>query len=218
MRDFNNAQITRLKVRQNAVFEKLDLEFKDGLSAISGASGVGKSVLIASLLGAFGLKESNASNIEVELIAPFLDTEEYGIFREDNHEPLVISVIKKEKTRYFLNQTSLSKNTLKALLKGLIKRLSNDRFSQNELNDILMLSLLDGYIKNENKAFSPLLGTLEEKFTRLEKLEKERRLLEDKKRFQKDLEERLNFEKMKLERLDLKEDEYERLLEQKKLL
>ncbi|WP_154417910.1 DNA repair protein RecN [Helicobacter pylori] len=218
MRDFNNAQITRLKVRQNAVFEKLDLEFKDGLSAISGASGVGKSVLIASLLGAFGLKESNASNIEVELIAPFLDTEEYGIFREDEHEPLVISVIKKEKTRYFLNQTSLSKNTLKALLKGLIKRLSNDRFSQNELNDTLMLSLLDGYIQNKNKAFSPLLGALEEKFTRLEKLEKERRLLEDKKRFQKDLEERLNFEKIKLERLDLKEDEYERLLEQKKLL
>ncbi|MDU9770411.1 DNA repair protein RecN, partial [Helicobacter pylori] len=71
---------------------------------------------------------------------------------------------------------------------------------------------------NENKAFSPLLGALEEKFTRLENLEKERRLLEDKKRFQKDLEERLNFEKMKLERLDLKEDEYERLLEQKKLL
>lgn len=101
MRDFNNAQITRLKVRQNAVFEKLDLEFKDGLSAISGASGVGKSVLIASLLGAFGLKESNASNIEVELIAPFLDTEEYGIFREDNHEPLVISVIKKEKHAIF---------------------------------------------------------------------------------------------------------------------
>ncbi|MCY0726096.1 hypothetical protein OVW19_30605, partial [Klebsiella pneumoniae] len=81
------------------------------------------------------------------------------------------------------------------------------RFSQNELNDILMLSLLDGYIQNKNKAFSPLLGALEEKFTRLEKLEKERRLLEDKKRFQKDLEERLNFEKMKLERLDLKEDE-----------
>ncbi|RVY47119.1 DNA repair protein RecN, partial [Helicobacter pylori] len=101
---------------------------------------------------------------------------------------LVISVIKKEKTRYFLNQTSLSKNTLKALLKGLIKRLSNDRFSQNELNDILMLSLLDGYIQNKNQAFSPLLGVLEEKFTRLEKLEKERRLLEDKKRFQKDLE------------------------------
>lgn len=101
MRDFNNAQITRLKVRQNAVFEKLDLEFKDGLSAISGASGVGKSVLIASLLGAFGLKESNASNIEVELIAPFLDTEEYGIFREDEHEPLVISVIKKKKRAIF---------------------------------------------------------------------------------------------------------------------
>lgn len=78
-----------------------------------------------------------------------------------------------------------------------------------------MLSLLDGYIKNENKAFSPLLGALETKFTHLEKLEKERRSLEDKKRFQKDLEERLNFEKMKLERLDLKEDEYERLLEQK---
>ncbi len=101
MRDFNNVQITRLKVRQNAVFEKLDLEFKDGLSTISGASGVGKSVLIASLLGAFGLKESNASNIEVELIAPFLDTEEYGIFREDEHEPLVISVIKKEKRAIF---------------------------------------------------------------------------------------------------------------------
>ncbi|WP_104748416.1 DNA recombination protein RecN [Helicobacter cetorum] len=210
--------IKRLKVCQNTVFEKLDLELKDGLSAISGASGVGKSVLITSLLGAFGLKESNALNIEVEFIAPFLDTEEYGIFREDNNEPLVISVIKKEKTRYFLNQTSLSKNTLKELLKGLIKRLSNDRFSQNELNENLMLSLLDGYIMHKNQAFSPLLNELENKFISLEKLEKEMHLLEDKKRFVKDLEERLSFEKMKLERLDLKEDEYERLLEQKKLL
>ncbi|AFI03504.1 DNA repair protein [Helicobacter cetorum MIT 00-7128] len=210
--------IKRLKVRQNAVFENIDIEFDTGLNAISGASGAGKSVLIASLLGAFGLKESNALNIEVEFLAPFLDTEKYGIFREDNDEPLVISVIKREKTRYFLNQTSLSKNTLKELLKGLIKRLSNDRFSQNELDNDLMLALLDGYIISLDKQFMPLLDNFKENFENLELLEKEIRLLEDKKRFVKDLEERLNFEKMKLERLNLEEDEYERLLEQKKLL
>lgn len=81
----------------------MDLEFKDGLSVISGVSGVGKSVLIVSFLGVFGFKESNVLNIEVELIAFFLDMEEYGIFREDEYEFLVISVIKKEKMRYFLN-------------------------------------------------------------------------------------------------------------------
>lgn len=79
------------------------MEFKDGLSVISGVSGVGKSVLIVSFLGVFGFKESNVLNIEVELIAFFLDMEEYGIFREDEYEFLVISVIKKEKMRYFLN-------------------------------------------------------------------------------------------------------------------
>lgn len=79
------------------------MEFKDGLSVISGVSGVGKSVFIVSFLGVFGFKESNVLNIEVELIAFFLDIEEYGIFREDEYEFLVISVIKKEKMRYFLN-------------------------------------------------------------------------------------------------------------------
>lgn len=81
----------------------MDLEFKDGLSVISGVSGVGKSVLIVSFLGVFGFKESNVLNIEVELIVFFLDMEEYGIFREDEYEFLVISVIKKEKMCYFLN-------------------------------------------------------------------------------------------------------------------
>jgi len=62
--------INRVFIKELLSFKNIDLEFKNGLIAITGPSGAGKSVFISSLLANFGLGNQEAKLCEVEIDRP----------------------------------------------------------------------------------------------------------------------------------------------------
>ena len=74
--------IERLYLKDYLVFKEIELEFDKGLILFSGASGVGKSVLLNALLGVFGYKEIDAKLAEVSFDNK-LDLEEAGIENDE---------------------------------------------------------------------------------------------------------------------------------------
>ncbi|MFW2569152.1 AAA family ATPase, partial [Aliarcobacter butzleri] len=98
-----------------------DLEFKSGLNIFTGPSGAGKSILMQEILSLFALTEVKADIGVVNLNNSKICDEVYDIsFEED----IVIKRIKKDKTRYFLNNHTISKKNLCDFSTKLIKHLN----------------------------------------------------------------------------------------------
>ena len=80
--------IERFYMRNHLSFDEVDIEFGKGLVLFSGASGAGKSVLLNSILGAIGQKDTNAKlsevtfNNKINLDEFGIETDEISIFRQ----------------------------------------------------------------------------------------------------------------------------------------
>ena len=117
--------VKRILIHNSPAFSDLELYVQKGFNVFSGASGSGKSVFMESLLAIFGIKESNADLIEanIEIDLPTFDWLEYGI-PNDNENEIVLSILKKDKTRYFINHASSSKKKLYEIVSGFAKHIS----------------------------------------------------------------------------------------------
>ena len=125
--------ISRFYLENYLSFSKVDLEFKKGLVVFTGPSGAGKSILMDSLLALFGIKEGKATLSEVVLEDTNISNDFFDI---KNNDDIYIKEIKKDKTRYFLNNQSLSKKNLKDFSSSLVKHIhvkDNSDFESDKL-------------------------------------------------------------------------------------
>ena len=129
--------IKRFYSKELIGFDNVELDFGNGLTVFTGPSGAGKSVLMDGVLSAFGFREALAQSCELvtEFNLPILD--EMGI---DNEAENVFRFQKKDKTRYFVNSSQISKKELSGLAKNFAGYLSpkeGDELSGDDLIQFL---------------------------------------------------------------------------------
>ena len=204
--------ITKLSIESSPIFGNLELRFREGFCVFSGASGSGKSVLMESLLSCFGLREPNAPNIETDLLLSPAFLEQLGL----EGELLNIKIVKKDKTRYFVNFAPIAKKTLSDLLGQHIKHIHSR--GGDELDSSSLVSLLDSYCKKSHPTHKETLQRLSTEFGALKEAKSALKDLESKESHTAQLKEIAEFEINKISSLNPKEGEYENLLALKKTL
>ena len=124
-------------------FNSVKMQFQKGLIVFTGTSGSGKSILMQSILGLFGLEDPQAKSCEAIVNYPI------GSDLIEKDDIYIYKQIKKEKVRYFINEQSISKKGIKTLSSNFIRHLSNKDYSDFEQSELL--NLLDLYIDKKNK-------------------------------------------------------------------
>ncbi|RBQ29722.1 AAA family ATPase [Aliarcobacter vitoriensis] len=205
--------ITRVYVKNCLSFQEIDLEFNGGLNIFTGPSGAGKSILMQELLSLFALNEVKSDIGEVNLNNSRIKNEEYDInFEED----IVIKSIKKDKTRYFLNNQSISKKSLQNVSNSLIKYLSLRDTS--DFKSETLLDFLDRFSSKNINGFKKIKDSFDTSYKELIDIKKRvNKIREDEKNLE-DLKEFAKFEIQKIEEINPKNNEYEELNGLKKSL
>lgn len=203
--------ITRFYLKNNLSFEESDLEFRKGLIVFTGPSGSGKSVLFESFLGLFGLKEAKAELCEAQIQNHKIADERFDISECDD---MIIKQIKKDKTRFLINNQLISKNQLNEFCKSFVRHLHIKDASEFEAPNLL--SVADEIASKKFANFSDILGEFGEIFKEFTATEHTlAKLIEDESKAE-ELKEFLSFEIKKIETIDPKTDEYDKLTELKK--
>lgn len=205
--------ITRVYLKNCLSFDEVDLEFKSGLNIFTGPSGAGKSILMQEILSLFALTEVKADIGEVNLNNSKICDEVYDIsFEED----IVIKSIKKDKTRYFLNNQTISKKNLYDFSTKLIKHLNLRDTS--EFDSVKLVGFLDRLCSEKNSNFIQIKNSFDNLYKDFIQTKKELdKIIEDEIKLE-DLKEFVKFEIDKIEQINPKVDEYEELNEIKKRL
>jgi len=204
--------IDYLNIKEFISFKDESINFKNGLIVITGPSGSGKSLLMKSLLGVFGLEETTAKDIQI-ILKKELDFENYGIEKEKEY---IFSKTTAKQTRYFINNKLITKKTIKEIGNKIITFLHTKEYSDFEQEKIV--EILDKLSSIENKEHEKNLNNLREAKN---EYKKELKRIENLKKIEKDLEEKkdfLEFEINKIKEVSPSKEEYEKLLEQKKTL
>jgi len=205
--------ITRVYLKNCLSFDEVDLEFNNGLNIFTGSSGAGKSILMQELLSLFALNDVKSDIGEISLNNSRIKNEEYDIcFEED----IVIKSIKKDKTRYFLNNQSISKKYLQDLSSSLIKYLSLRDTS--DFKSETLIEFLDRLSSKNSSEFKTIKESFDNNYKELMQIKKRvKQIREDEKNLE-DLKELAKFEIQKIEEINPKIDEYEELNSLKKSL
>ncbi len=130
--------LSSLSIKNYAIIDELDIDFKSRLSVITGETGAGKSIIMGALglvLGERADSKSLKDNDKKCLIEVCFEIAEYqlqGFFSENDIDYDDSTIIRREiltsgKSRSFINDTPVSLNTLKELGEQLI-----DIHSQHE--------------------------------------------------------------------------------------
>lgn len=198
--------IERLLIKDSITFREVCITPSPAFNIFSGVSGSGKSVLMESILALFGLKESNANLIEATFENIPLPEE----IEADSE--IVISIVKKDKIKYFLNAQSFSKKRTKELFGEYVKYIT--AHSINELKDENLLKTLDCLIKD--KRFREVCEDFKCDFANLVAKENALAILENEEKNIAQLKEFAVYEIAQIETINPKVGEYEELLEIKK--
>ena len=198
--------ISRFYLENYLSFDKIDLEFEKGLIVFTGPSGAGKSVLMSSILSLFANTDTKADLSEVVLEDLKITDENYSLNREDD---IVIKQTTQAKTRYLLNNQSISKKNLKEFSSQFSSYLhlkdTSDFDSDKIIEFLNKLSSLD------NLEYSNLLEEYNNKYIQYNKEQKRlEKLLSDEKEIE-DLIEFTKFEIDKIVKINPKVEEYDEL-------
>jgi DNA repair protein RecN (Recombination protein N) len=169
--------IERLYLKELLSFDEVTIEFDPRLIVLSGASGAGKSVLIQSILSSFGYGMADARVCEITLSKPTsLESKLYELDDE-----LVIRSLKKDRSRFYLNDQNISKKSLKEIFSPYIHYLSVQDKSRFESG--VLVKLLDDSILSHNQSYSNLLESYSSRYDiyRLKSLELTK-MIDDQKR------------------------------------
>lgn len=201
--------IERFYVKDYLSFDEAELNLQHGLIVFSGPSGSGKSILMDSILSSLGLSSCDASVCESSVTWD-IDEDETGL---ENDEINVFKHIKKEKSRYFVNNQSISKKSIHTLTSNYLKHLSLRDFSDFENEGLL--SILDSKI---GKKIADLRQKYLANYIEYQKVKKELEIIEDEEKRIVELKEFAKFEIEKINSISPKTGEDEELLEIKKEL
>jgi len=204
--------IERVYLKNHLSFDEVELSFSEvelnltkGLMIFTGPSGAGKSVLLQGILAIFAYFEANAELSEA-LIDDKIDLSEFGI---EVDEEIIFKEIKKEKTRYFINNQAVSKKIAKKIANNFIDYLSLR--NADEFKNENLLNIIDKFGNNNLEKYI-------EMFNRYQKLKKELNEIEKKEKKAQELKEFITYEIQKIESISPKDGEFEELMEIKKNL
>jgi len=155
--------IERLYAKDVLSFSTIDIEFFQGLHVFTGASGAGKSLLIQTLLSVFGRSEPLAKHAECSTLWPI----ESDAF--ENEESNIFKLLKKEKSRFFVNAQAASKKTVSELSAPNMQYLSTKEY--DELSSVNLLRLLELWIVDND--YFTTLSTFQETYTAHQSVQKE---------------------------------------------
>jgi DNA repair protein RecN (Recombination protein N) len=156
--------IERFYLQDNLSFKNIELYFKSGLILFTGPSGAGKSVLLNSILATLGQKESGAKLAET-IFNNSMNLESFGI---ESEEITVFKQMKKEKTRYFINNQTVSRKVVSKIGELFINHLNPRDITEFESDNLLSTLDAIGISKNEN--LENLLQNYNEEFAKFENL------------------------------------------------
>ncbi len=206
--------LNRLSVKNFALIENAQLDFKSGFTVITGETGSGKSILLGALKLILGERADYSVirdeekktiveavfNIDVNLYAEFfklndLDLEQETIIRREIHA--------KGKSRAFINDTPVQLNVLKELTQGLI-HIHSQHHTLALKDNSFQRSILDVIAENNSvlSALKTVYGSARTLKREIKKLEESKSKLE--------LEHEFNsFQLEELIKLNLSQTDYE---------
>ena len=198
--------ISRFYLEDYLSFKQIDVEFQKGLVVFTGPSGAGKSVLMNSILSLFASTDAKAKLSEVILEDLSVDDENYSIQKDDD---IVIKQTTSSKTRYLLNNQSISKKNLKEFTSSFSSYLHLKDVSDFESTKII--TFLDILCEQKENKYKKILDSFQTKFKEFNNEQKKlNKILSD----EKDLEDLIEFAKFEIEKIsniNPKVEEYEEL-------
>ena len=153
-----------LAIRNVVLIDKLDLNFKDGLSVFTGETGAGKSILLDSLslvLGArddSGLVRHGQNQLSVSAVFQPKNTSdvyrllsEHDIYCEDSDEIILKRIVTQDgKSKAYINDEPVSVSFLKTVGDLLVE--IHGQFSSHQLlNPATHIAVLDSYAQTEKE-------------------------------------------------------------------
>ena len=204
--------IERFYLKDYLSFKESALDLQSGLVVFTGPSGSGKSILMESILSSVGGTSCDAAVCESSVTWE-IDEESCGIENDDIN---VFKHIKKEKSRYFINNQSLSRKSISAVAAKYLRHLSLKDFSDFENENLL--DILDARIEAKSQNIMELKTNYRESFTEYNWTKHELQVIEDEEKKIVELKEFAAFEIKKIEDVNPTVGEDEKLLEIKKEL
>jgi DNA repair protein RecN (Recombination protein N) len=204
--------IERFYLKDYLSFKEVELNLASGLVVFTGPSGSGKSILMNSILSSLGGSSCEAALCESSVTWD-IDEDNIGI---ENYEINVFKHIKKEKSRYFINNQSLSKKAINGVASNYLRHLSLKDFSDFENENLLCI--LDDRIEAKNKKIKKIKDKYKKIFFEHQKVEFELRKIEEEEKKIVELKEFAAFEIKKIDDINPSIGEDEDLLKIKKEL
>lgn len=202
--------ISRFYLENYLSFDKIDLEFDKGLVVFTGPSGAGKSVLMSSILSLFGVTECSAKLSEVVLEELQIEDKNFNIAKKDD---IIIKQNTSIKTRYILNNQSISKKNLKLFTSNFSKHLHLK--DTTDFNSRKIVTFLDFLTKSKDDSYEELLTNFSTQYQEYKLLnDRLRKILKDEQELD-DLIEYTKFEIEKISKINPQIDEYDELKELK---
>ena len=150
--------LIHLSIENYALIEKLDIDFSEGLSVITGETGAGKSILIGALSLILGKRADTHVLLNKSkkcIVEGSFNIKNYGldnIFKKYKLDYENITILRREinkngKSRAFINDTPVNLNLLKELGDKLVD--IHSQFNTITLNDSnFQLAVIDNYINH----------------------------------------------------------------------
>ena len=204
--------IERFYLKDYLSFKESEMNFSSGLVVFTGPSGSGKSILMNSILSSLGGASCEAALCESS-VTWNIDEDETGLQNDDLN---VFKHIKKEKSRYFMNNQSLSKKAIGAVSSKYLRHLSLKDFSDFENENLL--TIIDTRIEKKSKKIKKLREEYKNRFLEHQKVKHELQTIEEEERKIVELKEFAAFEIKKIEDINPNAGEDEELLKIKKEL
>jgi DNA repair protein RecN (Recombination protein N) len=204
--------IERFYLKDYLSFKESELNFSSGLVVFTGPSGSGKSILMESILSSVGGTSCDAALCESS-VTWGINEDECGIENDDIN---VFKHIKKEKSRYFINNQSLSRKSINSVASKYLRHLSLKDFSDFENENLL--SILDDRASVKHPHLQELKEKYKKSFIEYQEVKKELRLIGEEERKIVELKEFAAFEIKKIADINPVVGEDEELLEIKREL
>ncbi len=197
--------IERFYLKEFLTFKEVELEFNPGLIVFTGPSGSGKSILMRSILASVGLDGVEAQVCESNVLWQ-LDEDKYGI---QNESVNTFRHVKKDKTRYFINNQSTSKSSMETISAEHIRHLSLKDYSDFEPS--ALMQLLDERICRHTPEHCDTLERHKVLFAECKVLKDQLRHIEDQEKHLSELKEFAAYEISKIDAIKPKIGEDEEL-------
>jgi len=204
--------IERFYLKDYLSFKETELNLSTGLVVFTGPSGSGKSILMNSILSSLGGDSCEAALCESSVTWD-IDADEIGIQNDDVN---VFKHIKKEKSRYFVNNQSLSRKAIGSVASKYLRHLSLKDFSDFE--NVNLLNILDDRIEAKSKKMIKLKLAFKEIYTQYHWTKHELQVIEEEEKKIVELKEFAAFEIKKIQEINPSIGEDEELLTIKKEL